>query len=1302
MNSGYILKLILLAAAFLLLPAGTAFAADITVGASCTLAQAITAANTNTATGDCAAGDAGADTITLTGNVNLDANLPLVAESITINGEGYVISGADTHRCFDVVQADIPPAGLSLTLNKVIIADCKTAAGGGAIRFWNQQDVTDDQGRSSLTLNDVVLRGSLASGRGGGILTGANNLDHPVHVEINRSAIHDNRSNQNGGGIYFAEGTTATVNNSTVYMNTADNRGGGIHGQAATPAGARFTLNHVTVTGNTASLSTSPVRAGGVRFTGGTLMIRNSIIAGNMNAGTVEDCQLETAAAMITVTVTTSIIGSGATANCRTINAAGMPVAVTAAGAITDPGLKASPTVSGGIPPYYELVETSPAINAVPDCSSITMEDQRGEPRPFPAGGPCDIGAFEFTLPVEMLLGPIIYVPRDCALPVAITAANTNKAVGRCWVGEAGADTIVLTANVELDANLPDITESLTINGNGYEIDGQTMYSCFDVQQPDIPEDGLSLSLNSLILDRCRHRAAGGAIRFWNMDVDDAQGRSELTLNDVVLRRAHGNGNGGAIFTQAEKFERPLYVEINRSAIHNNRSDLGGGGLYFGLGTQATINNSSIYGNTAATGAGGIYGRGEDPDLAGFTLNHVTVTGNTAGSTGGVRFDTGTLTLRNSIIAGNTNNGTDEQCRFASDTQDLVLTEVTGNIIGATASANCTTINADGEDVAVTADGAITDPGLASSPTVLDGVPPYYDLMADSPAIDAAGDCAEITTEDQRSQARPYPADGDCDIGALEYVPASAFGAVLYVPRDCALRHAISAANTNMNAGRCRVGEDGADTIILTDDVDLVANLPIITESLTINGNGYIISGETMYRCFDIVEEVPPAGLSLSLNDVIIEECYHANLGGGAIRFWIQTDTDATQGRSSLTLNDVVLRNSRAWGDGGAIFTRKELFTHPVYVEINRSAIYGNRSVTTNGGGLYFALGTQATINNSSIYGNRAERNGGGIYGRGEDPELASFTLNHVTVTANTAATTGGVRFDSGTLTLRNSIIAGNSNNGANENCRFASDPQDLVLTEVTGNIIGATASANCTTIDAAGEDVAVTADGAITDPMLAASPTVSGLRAYYDLMAGSPAINAAGNCREITRVDQRGYLRPWPVGGRCDIGAIEYGSQLRPPPTPTPTPAFAPTPTPTPRPCPSPPEGGNYGAIGSGQWQGHYARLGIQAQANQAAWAQGDAGVRGANTCFWDYDCSTDAHWAYGSYHATRGHVILAPGSPPPLAVGRSGGKYNLCYSVWANGCNSTEAWEFGFASGKQIYDAWFYQREIAARSEC
>ena len=155
------------------------------------------------------------------------------------------------------------------------------------------------------------------------------------------------------------------------------------------------------------------------------------------------------------------------------------------------------------------------------------------------------------------------------------------------------------------------------------------------------------------------------------------------------------------------------------------------------------------------------------------------------------------------------------------------------------------------------------------------------------------------------------------------------------------------------------------------------------------------------------------------------------------------------------------------------------------------------------------------------------------------------------------------------------------------------------------------------------------------------------------------------------------------------------------PPRTPTPPPT--PIPTPTPRACPSPRDSAEFGLIGSAQWRSHYARLGIQAQANQAEWARGDAGVSGINYCFWDYDCSTDAHWAYGAYQATEGHTHFAPGTRPPAAGDRGfDGRFNLCFSAWRNGCNSAEAWDFGFASGKQIYDSWFiWHREATSGCE-
>jgi hypothetical protein len=66
-------------------------------GTTCTLASAITAANTDTAVGGCPAGN-GADVLNLTTSINLTAPLPSLSTPISINGNGHSIQrtgGAD-------------------------------------------------------------------------------------------------------------------------------------------------------------------------------------------------------------------------------------------------------------------------------------------------------------------------------------------------------------------------------------------------------------------------------------------------------------------------------------------------------------------------------------------------------------------------------------------------------------------------------------------------------------------------------------------------------------------------------------------------------------------------------------------------------------------------------------------------------------------------------------------------------------------------------------------------------------------------------------------------------------------------------------------------------------------------------------------------------------------------------------------------------------------------------------------------------------------------------------------------------
>ena len=94
MYQKFVIRFIFICFSLLFIMPQSAFAADITAdGTTCTLIDAITAANTDTVTGGCLAG-AGADTITLTADVILTTGLPAITTTsvITIEGAGFTIS----------------------------------------------------------------------------------------------------------------------------------------------------------------------------------------------------------------------------------------------------------------------------------------------------------------------------------------------------------------------------------------------------------------------------------------------------------------------------------------------------------------------------------------------------------------------------------------------------------------------------------------------------------------------------------------------------------------------------------------------------------------------------------------------------------------------------------------------------------------------------------------------------------------------------------------------------------------------------------------------------------------------------------------------------------------------------------------------------------------------------------------------------------------------------------------------------------------------------------------------------------
>ena len=205
-------KLTLLFTAILtvLLLALPVYAADIRLSSSCTLADAIIAANNDRAEGDCPAGR-GADTIALSQDITLRDELPAITSDITIEGEGYTISGDNRYRIFYNDGGALTIKDLTLTKGRVEVDFIR-----GAIRRISEVIQTV---HAHLTNTDERLISPPSRTFGGAIYNNEGTLN------ISDSAFSHN-SADTGGVIYNRDGTVS-ISDSSFNGNSA-NWGGAI------------------------------------------------------------------------------------------------------------------------------------------------------------------------------------------------------------------------------------------------------------------------------------------------------------------------------------------------------------------------------------------------------------------------------------------------------------------------------------------------------------------------------------------------------------------------------------------------------------------------------------------------------------------------------------------------------------------------------------------------------------------------------------------------------------------------------------------------------------------------------------------------------------------------------------------------------------------------------------------------------------------------------------------------------------------------------------------------------------------
>jgi CSLREA domain-containing protein len=359
----------------------------------------------------------------------------------------------------------------------------------------------------------------------------------------------------------------------------------------------------------------------------------------------------------------------------------------------------------------------------------------------------------------------------------------------------------------------------------------------------------------------------------------------------------------------------------------------------------------------------------------------------------------------------------------------------------------------------------------------------------------------------------------------------------------CSLREAIQAITNGASYGGCDNADGSADTIQLqaltytltrpasgSFSTNAQGSLYIYGVSVTIRGAGpsqTIIRGSASFddRVFRLDAHGSSANpVHVTMRGLTIQGGNATGDGGG---IWVRIPQGS--GNSSVTLEDVVIRDNQATTNGGGLAAE----FGPIITLVDVT-LTGNKA--NFGGGIHYASrydipAEKLQMTNVTISGNQAQNSGGGLYAAYVYyPPVIEAT--NVTFADNSAVSGSGgnIYNNQSTVRLRSTIVSGGTDSSGANNC--AGNP-----------------SANITSLGYnldSGTTCGLTGTGDLqnSNPLLDPLADYGGDIPTQRLRSGSPALNriplGTNGCGTTVAADERGVSRPQPPGGSCDMGAFE------------------------------------------------------------------------------------------------------------------------------------------------------------------